>query len=63
MVTAKDLSASERDELNLRVERVVYKGSAALAELLSEIGDVLEVSISRRRDNAVGEEMNGQESL
>jgi len=63
VVTAKDLSESERDELNLRVERVVYKGSAALAELLSEIGDVLEVSISRRRDNAVGNEMNGQESL
>ena len=62
VVTAKDLSASERDELNLHVERVVYKGSAALAELLSEIGDVLEVSISRRRDNAVGDEMNGKES-
>ncbi len=52
VVTAKDLTVEERAQLNGHVERVMDKGSAELAELLSEIGQVLEVSISRRRDGA-----------
>jgi len=49
VVTAKDLTAEERARLNGHVERVMDKGSAELAELLGEIGQVLEVSITRRR--------------
>lgn len=49
VVTAKDLTAEERARLNGHVERVMGKGSAELAELLGEIGQVLEVSITRRR--------------
>ncbi len=52
VVTAKDLTAEERAQLNGHVERVMDKGSAELAELLGEIGQVLEVSITRRRDGA-----------
>jgi CheY-like chemotaxis protein len=52
VVTAKDLTAEERAQLNGHVERVMDKGSAELAELLGEIGQVLEVSITRRRDSA-----------
>jgi len=50
VVTAKDLTADERARLNGHVERVMDKGSAELAELLGEIGQVLEVSITRRRE-------------
>jgi signal transduction histidine kinase/DNA-binding response OmpR family regulator len=50
VVTAKDLTAEERAQLNGHVERVMDKGSAELAELLGEIGQVLEVSIARRQD-------------
>ncbi|MBX3652038.1 MAG: response regulator [Burkholderiales bacterium] len=50
VVTAKDLTAEERAQLNGHVERVLDKGSAELAELLGEIGQVLEVSITRRRE-------------
>ena len=52
VVTAKDLTAEERAQLNGHVERVMDKGSAELAELLGEIGQVLEVSITRRRESA-----------
>ncbi|MBM3337894.1 MAG: response regulator, partial [Betaproteobacteria bacterium] len=52
VVTAKDLTAEERAQLNGHVERVMDKGSAELAHLLGEIGQVLEVSITRRRDDA-----------
>jgi signal transduction histidine kinase/CheY-like chemotaxis protein len=58
VVTAKDLTAEERAQLNGHVERVMDKGSAELAELLSEIGQVLEVSITRRRAGAVEVEEN-----
>lgn len=50
VVTAKDLTAEERAQLNGHVERVMEKGSAELADLLSEIGNVLTVSITRQRD-------------
>ena len=50
VVTAKDLTAEERARLNGHVERVMDKGSAELAELLGEIGQVLEISITRRRE-------------
>ena len=52
VVTAKDLTAEERTRLNGHVERVMDKGSAELTELLGEIGQVLEVSITRRREDA-----------
>ncbi len=52
VVTAKDLTAEERAQLNGQVERVMDKGSAELAELLGEIGQVLEISVTRRRDGA-----------
>jgi CheY-like chemotaxis protein len=55
VVTAKDLSAEERAQLNEHVERVMDKGSAELAELLGEIGQVLEVSITRRRGGTAEE--------
>ncbi len=58
VVTAKDLTAEERARLNGHVERVMDKGSAELAELLGEIGQVLEVSITRRREG--GGEAGGQ---
>ncbi len=58
VVTAKDLTADERARLNGHVERVMGKGSAELAELLGEIGQVLEVSITRRR--GVGAETGGK---
>jgi CheY-like chemotaxis protein len=57
VVTAKDLTADERASLNGHVERVMGKGSAELAELLGEIGQVLEVSITRRREGASGGEV------
>jgi CheY-like chemotaxis protein len=58
VVTAKDLTAEERAQLNGHVERVMDKGSAELAQLLGEIGQVLEVSITRRRDGAAEAEGN-----
>jgi signal transduction histidine kinase/CheY-like chemotaxis protein len=60
VVTAKDLTAEERAQLNGHVERVMDKGSAELAELLGEIGQVLEVSITRRRDGTDGEAAEGK---
>ncbi len=56
VITAKDLTAEERDRLNGQVERVMGKGAAELAELLGEIGQVLEVSVARRRDGPAAEE-------
>ncbi len=50
VVTAKDLTAEDRAQLNGHVEQVLDKGSAELAELLGEIGQVLSVSITRRRE-------------
>ncbi|MBX3666117.1 MAG: response regulator, partial [Burkholderiales bacterium] len=58
VVTAKDLTAEERDRLNGQVERVMGKGAAELAELLGEIGQVLEVSVARRRDGPAAGENN-----
>lgn len=58
VVTAKDLTADERARLNGHVERVMAKGSAELTELLGEIGQVLEVSITRRREG--GTEAEGK---
>jgi CheY-like chemotaxis protein len=46
VVTAKDLSAAERQTLNGDVERVLQKGTSTLDELLSELGRVLPRSIA-----------------
>ncbi len=54
VVTAKDLTEEERTQLNGHVERVMDKGSAELTELLGEIGQVLEVSITRQREGSGG---------
>ena len=52
VVTAKDLSAEERNELNSYVESVLVKGASDLNEMLAEIGRLLPVSIERRRGQA-----------
>ena len=55
VVTAKDLTAEERDRLNGDVERVLQKGSSELDEMLDEIGRVLPGSIERGRGKKVAE--------
>jgi hypothetical protein len=57
VVTAKDLTAEERDRLNGDVERVLQKGGAELEELLREIGRILPKSIARGRATKVVEEL------
>ena len=57
VVTAKDLTAEERNRLNGDVERVLQKGSAALDEVLREVARVLPGSINRGRGRKVGERM------
>jgi len=53
VVTAKDLTADERERLNGDVARVLQKGAAELDELLIEIGRVLPGSIERGRGKKV----------
>jgi signal transduction histidine kinase/DNA-binding response OmpR family regulator/putative methionine-R-sulfoxide reductase with GAF domain len=53
VVTAKDLTADERERLNGDVARVLQKGAAELDELLIEIGRVLPGSIERGRGQKV----------
>ena len=55
VVTAKDLTAEERSQLNGDVERVLQKGAAELDELLAEIGRVLPGSIERDQAKKVVE--------
>jgi CheY-like chemotaxis protein len=55
VVTAKDLTAAERSQLNHGVERVLQKGAAELDELLREICRVLPGSIARGRGHRVVE--------
>jgi CheY-like chemotaxis protein/anti-sigma regulatory factor (Ser/Thr protein kinase) len=50
VVTAKDLTAEERSQLNGDVERVLQKGSSEIDKMLAEIGRVLPGSIARGRD-------------
>jgi CheY-like chemotaxis protein len=57
VVTAKDLTVEERNQLNGHVERVLQKGGADLDELLREIGRVLPGSIERGRGKKVVERM------
>ncbi len=53
VVTAKDITAEERKQLNGHVERVMGKGTAELEELLSEIAVSLPAAISRHRSDKV----------
>jgi CheY-like chemotaxis protein len=56
VVTAKDLTAEERSQLNGDVEHVLHKGGSELEALLKEIGRVLPGSIARGRNKQVVEE-------
>ena len=49
VVTAKDLTAEERDRLNGGVERVLQKGASDMEALLQEIGRVLPARIALGR--------------
>ncbi len=49
VVTAKDLSAEERNRLDGDVERVMQKGTSTLDELLAELARVLPRSIALRQ--------------
>lgn len=53
VVTAKDITAEERKQLNGHVERVMGKGTAELEELLGEIAVSLPAAISRHRGDKV----------
>ncbi len=55
VVTAKDLSAEDRDRLNGDVVRVLQKGACELDEMLREIGRVLPGSIARGRGRTAAE--------
>ena len=55
VVTAKDLTAAERSQLNGDVERVLQKGGAELDQLLRELGRMLPGSIKRSGDNRIVE--------
>jgi CheY-like chemotaxis protein len=49
VVTAKDLTAEDRDRLNGAVERVLQKGASERDDLLRELGRILPGSIARGR--------------
>ena len=50
VVTARDLTAADRERLNGGVERILQKGASELDELLLEIGRILPGSIVRSRN-------------
>ena len=49
VVTAKDLTAEERQRLNGHVERILAKGALGPEALLSEVRELVAASLTRRR--------------
>ena len=56
VVTARDLTAEERNHLNGGVQRILQKGGTALDEVLREIGRILPGTIARGRGRQAAEE-------
>jgi GAF domain-containing protein/DNA-binding response OmpR family regulator len=50
VITAKDLSAEDRQRLNGRVERVLQKGAYTREALLAEVREHVSASVRRRRE-------------
>jgi CheY-like chemotaxis protein len=50
VITAKDLSADDRQRLNGRVARVLQKGSYTREALLAEVRDLVTTSLTHRRE-------------
>jgi CheY-like chemotaxis protein len=50
VLTAKDLTAEDRERLNGRVERVLQKGAYTADVLLADVRRLVEASLGRRRE-------------
>ena len=50
VLTAKDLTAEDRERLNGRVERVLQKGAYTADVLLADVRRLVDVSLGRRRE-------------
>ena len=49
VITAKDLSAEDRQRLNGQVERILQKGGSSRDSLLAEVRDMVAALVARRR--------------
>jgi hypothetical protein len=50
VLTAKDLTAEDRERLNGRVERVLQKGAYTADVLLADVRRLVDASLGRRRE-------------
>jgi CheY-like chemotaxis protein len=52
VVTAKDLSAADRERLNGYVHKILQKGAYSREQLLAEVRELVATSVARRRPTA-----------